>query len=424
MITFFKSLSNKKALTLIDQVLFAFFNFGVIFLISKLAAVEVFADFVVFYSYLMVIFICSSLLIAGPVLVFLTKNWKDNQSVYISGLLRNNFLLNIVLATICYGLLSFQGIEVNYLLMLGIPLFMTSFEVFKKFLFSTQKIHLKHAVIASVLLNTCFVLGVLLNLKALSLHVILSVYCVSYMIASLYLFIIVYQNKDFSIKNLFSTNQVKYGTPIIKQHFNYAKWILIGGIGFWGYSQGIYIFADYLNVEDVTIGKTRTLQNLLNVFSILLITLENYYTPIFSEKSKTQSFSLVHQDMLALIKSNYLKVMLLYVLSIPIGLFFYNYLYASKYGDGLFIFLIFLLMQFILLSIRPFVIVLKSFEKTAPFFLSHILAALSMVIFLPILVYILKDDSYSITIAFTMATFIYALYIFKQYSKVKNLNSI
>lgn len=423
MITFLKGLSNKKALTLFDQVLFAFFNFGVIFLLSKLATVPVFADFVVFYSYLMFIFICSSLLIAGPILVFLTKNWKENQSVYVSGLLKNNFLLNIVLATICFGFLIFKGIEVNYFLMLGIPLFMTSFEVFKKFLFSTQKIHLKHAVIASILLNLSFVLGVLFNLEALSLNIILGVYCASYMISSLYLFIKVYKNKDFHLQNLFSTNPVKGGTPIFKQHFNYAKWILIGGIGFWGYSQGIYIFADYLKVEDVTIGKTRTLQNLLNVFSILLITLENYYTPIFSEKSKHQSFAIVHQDMLSLIKGNYFKIIILYILSIPIGLFFYNYLYASKYGEGLYIFLIFLLMQFILLCIRPFAIVLKSFEKTTPFFLSHVFAALSMILFLPVLVYFLKDDTFSITIVFTLATLIYALYIYSHYNKLKNLNS-
>src|SRR5690606_17932297 len=118
-------------------------------------------------------------------------------------------------------------------------------------------------------------------------------------------------------------------------------------------------------------------------FNILLISLENHYTPILANKATQTNLIGLTNIVVRIIKENYKKVLILFILSIPIGLLFYEMIYGEKYGSGTFVFFIFLLIQFLLVGIRPFTIALKSIENTSPFFVSHLIAVISLIIGVP-----------------------------------------
>src|SRR5690606_19858307 len=208
-------------------------------------------------------------------------------------------------------------------------------------------------------------------------------------------------------------NIYKFNRQVIQVHFKYSKWIILGGIAFWGYSQGVYILAKSCGISDFNIGKVRTIQNLLGVFNILLISLENHYTPIFANKATQTNLIGLTTIVIRIIKENYKKVLILFILSIPLGLLFYDMMYGEKYGNGTTIFLLFLLVQLFLIGIRPFSIALKSIENTVPFFVSHLIAVISLIIVLPVLIYF--ESSYTLPLAILIANFVYVLYIAAHY---------
>ncbi|OAB80226.1 hypothetical protein ULVI_05685 [Cochleicola gelatinilyticus] len=378
-LSFLKSLSSNKSLILFDQALFSLFNFTSIFLLSKLADVDVFGTFVVFQSYIFFSFIFSTFFLSAPILVLLAKNWKERQSVYVSTLLSTNFIISFIIALLCYFFMKQQGIEVAFIYALLVPLLMSAFDIIKKYFFSSFKIDLKHAVIASTLLNVSFFIPVLILRESLSLSVILSLYAIAYAIATSYLiFILIYYRVlDLEFFN-FSKERRIITSQIIHQHFNYSKWIILGGIAFWGYSQGLYIYAKALHVSDFGLSKVKTIQNILGIVNIFIISIENFYTPYFSNYIKNKP----HQELRSLVKQlfqkNYLKILGLIIGVFIFAVVFYSLVYKIKYGAGFFIIVLFTITQLLLLAMRPYIISLKSVEVTYPFFIAHIIAVLTM----------------------------------------------
>lgn len=414
---FLKNVLKDKYLILLDQALLSIVNFGSIIALSSLAKVSAFGDFVIAYSYGYFVFILSSYLFAAPILVFLSKKWHHTKSVYLVGCSTFNLLINLFLAI---GLSFFISYQVNSIFL---PFFffftfgMSFFDLLKKFIFSSRAIKIKYAVISTLILNICFFSLLFYYRQDLTLNNILLIYGISFCLGCLLLlfFIIRKAAPFFKTQTLSKVVDLRLYKTIFLTHFNYAKWIILGGIAFWSYSQGIYILAKAYNISDFTIGKVRTIQNLLGVFNILLIALENHYTPIFSKKVILGNSLNLTKDVRAIFKENYLKFSLLFALAIPIGLLFYNIIYSDKYGEGVIIFFIFFTVQVLLLLIRPIGIALKALEKTKPFFTSHILAAFVMVSSFSLLV-LCKID-YSIVLSIVAANIIYTIYIGWYYIK-------
>ena len=81
-------------------------------------------------------------------------------------------------------------------------------------------------------------------INKLNFSLIISILLYSFLAANICLFIALSYYKVF----VFQSNEIKvrgkhiYKT-IIAEHYNYSKWIIIGGIAFWGYSQGLYILS-------------------------------------------------------------------------------------------------------------------------------------------------------------------------------------
>lgn len=399
--------SQNKYLVLTDQALLSVLNFGSILFLAKVVAIDVFASFVVVYSYLLFIFIFSSLFISAPILVFLSKKWEDKQGAYLTTALLINFIVNILFSLGCYMLLHKQVDGILLYQFLFVSLGMTFFNVLKKFVFSSKKIHVKYAVFSTLLLNVFFFGALMLFKNSMELSVILTIYWVSFFMANLFLFLFLIY------KNIFG-NSVRHFTKVFfvsvfRTHYHYAKWILLGGIAFWGYTQGVYILAKAYDVDDFTIGKVRTIQNLLGVFNILAITFENHYTPIFSKKLIIKRKGKIVALIRGVFKENYKKALFLFVFAIPIGLAFFKFVYAEKYGSGHILFFMFLFLQFILICIKPITIALKCVEITKPFFVSHIIGVTGMIVVLSLFVY--YKISFALPLSIMAATIFYVIFL-------------
>ncbi len=414
-INFLKFIDNKY-LIFLDQSLLSIINFGSILIISKLAAIDVFSSFVVTYSYSYFIYIFSTFFISSPILIFLSKKWKSLEGEYLTISIVLNFIVNIFFSISGYFFLTEQIGWLPFLPFFLLSFSMSFFDILKKFIFSSNGIQIKYGLFGTGIINFIFFTLIFLQSNNLSIESILFVYYISFGSAVIYLLTVI------SFKGIFKTKLIKnfranlfFSREIIEVHFHYSKWIILGGIAFWGYSQGVYIIAKAFGVDDFTIGKVRTVQNLLGVFNILLITLESHYLPIFSRVSLEHQFKKIFIMTRRILNENGIKFSILFLFSIPIGLLFYDILYIDKYGSGTIVFLSFLLIQILLILFKPFSIALKSIEKTKPFFSSHLLAAATTVVCLPI--FQLFTVSYSIPFSLIIANLMYVFYIFIVYRK-------
>lgn len=394
---------ESKYILLVDQAFISIINFGSILVIAKLASILVFSSFVVVYSYLYFTYIFLTLLLSNPILIFLKKKWSNNEENYLMVIILLNIVFNLLISTILYTFLSYQIEGVSYLSFLFVSLSMTLFEILKKYIFSTNNISIIYAMLSSILLNILFFSFLFIFKNELNLNEILKVYWFSFSLVVLSLLSFFYFKKVFNVN--YKNISFAFIIDVAKIHINYSKWLILGGIAFWGYSQGIYIIAKSFNIDDLVIGKVRTIQNLLGIFNILAFTIENYYTPIFSSKVKKNLIAEVIPSLKEYYKENTLRIFILFAAALPIGLYFYNIMYSDKFGNGLIIFIIFYLIQLALIIIKPIAIALKVIEVTKPFFVSHIFAALSLLIFTPFLLN--KNNAVSFSLIFVIANIIY-----------------
>lgn len=394
---------ESKYILLVDQAFISIINFGSILVIAKLASILVFSSFVVVYSYLYFTYIFLTLLLSNPILIFLKKKWSNNEENYLIVIILLNIVFNLLISTILYTFLSYQIEGVSYVSFLFVSLSMTLFEILKKYIFSTNNISIIYAMLSSILLNILFFGFLFIFKNELNLNEILKVYWFSFSLVVLSLLSLFYFKKVFNVN--YKNISFAFIIDVAKTHINYSKWLILGGIAFWGYSQGIYILAKSFNIDDLVIGKVRTIQNLLGIFNILAFTIENYYTPIFSSKVKKNLIAEVIPSLKEYYKENTLRIFILFAAALPIGLYFYNIMYSDKFGNGLIIFIIFYLIQLALIIIKPIAIALKVIEVTKPFFVSHIFAALSLLIFTPFLLN--KNNAVSFSLIFVIANIIY-----------------
>ncbi len=377
-VKFLRIISTEKFLIFIDQSLFALFNFGSIFVLSKLASVTVFSSFVLFQSNIFFLYIFCTFFLSSPILVLFPKKWKDKET-YLKVLFWTNILINLIFSTLLFYFLKKQGINVNYIYIYLIPMLMSLFELFKKYMFSSFKVDFKHAVVSSILLNSLFFLSVVYFKNELSLSTILTLYSLAYLLANLYLLIVFLFLRIVRLSFLFPTFKTEdQFVQILAHHFVYSKWIILGGIAFWGYTQGLFIYSKILGVSDLGIGKIRTIQNLLGIVNIFIVSVENFYTPFFSKFITGKSDSEVHQLVKSIYIKHSLKVFGIIVLVFVFAIVFYQLLYYEKYGEAFLIILLFTLSQLVLFMLRPLIISLKSIEITQPFFLAHLISVLVM----------------------------------------------
>lgn len=359
---------QNKYFLLADQALYSLLNFGSVFLLSKLTSIPVFADFVLVYSYANLIFIFITYFISSPILVFLPKKWGDSTSDYFSSLLVILLLSILGIYLLSFSFVYLQVPNTGFWSFFGMIFGMVLYDVLKKFIYAGKKMSFIYTALSSSFLVLCFFSLILLFREKLSINFISFIYFLSFGIANLLLILFIHQHRLFKVQ--FLNLKVRI---IFKEHFKYSKWIIAGGFLFWVYSQGVYLIADILGIDDLSIGKVRTIQNLLGLFSILIISMESYYIPIFSSQEK-----LLPQPVKDFYKKFKFPLILLLLVSLPVLYLTYNWFYEGKYGDGTIILLIIWCSQFLTVMLKPLSMALKAMEITFPLFMTHIAAIISL----------------------------------------------
>jgi hypothetical protein len=393
-------------------------NFGSVLLLSSLLNENIFSQFVVLYSYSTLINIILTTVFSAPILVFGVKKWSHEKFNYLGTIVICFSFSNILFSFLSFLVLRIQVEEVflyNFLLM---NFGMTLIEIFKRFIFSNKTIPTVIAPLISLLMNCVFFGGVFIFKEALDLNRILLIYWASYLSANLCFVIVMYAltgaKKEISLSRIIDSRFYKL---IFTTHFKYAKWVLAGAVSFWVYSQGIYIFGKAIGVSDFAISKLRIVQNLFGVFTILVMAMDNFLTPSFALKA-LESESLIPVAMKDFYKRYTKPLIVIYIISIPVMYLAYCIIYEEKYGEGIIYILLVWLTQLIAMSTKPISIALKAKEVTYPLFYSHLYAAISMLIFGGLLIFVFEDLGFVFTLVLAFFTanlmnYIYYKRVFK-----------
>jgi hypothetical protein len=378
---FFQKLFSDKYYILSDQALVSVMNFGAVFFLSGFLSDTIFSRFVVLFGYITLANTVLTAVFSSPMLVFATKRWSNTQFNY---LFSNSVLLvtfGFLLALLEFFFLEKQIPDSPFWLFFMVIIGMSAADMLKRFIFSTKSISLIYAPISSVLVNLIFFGGLFLYKKELTLELILIIYVIAYLVSMLLLtlaFFVLSKSTHVNFKGKTAVD-ITYNKEIFTTHFHYSKWILLGSVSFWVYTQGIYIYGNVLGVSDFIIAKTRSIQNLFGIFTILIAAMENYLTPLFTAKAIYSEDS-IPEATENIYKTHLKKTLLIYLLTIPVMWGVYFMYYQESYGDGWSYIIIMWLTQLIAISTKPIAIALKVKEVTYPLFLSHLYAALMMVL--------------------------------------------
>ena len=416
--TFYKKIFSTKYFILADQILTSLMNFGSVLLLSTLLNENIFSEFVILYSYSTLIYIILTTVFSAPILVYGIKKWKHEKFNYLGANIVYFAVFNIALSLLAFLFLRIQVEEVLALNFLLMNFGMTLVDIFKRFIFSNKVISTAAAPLSSLLMNIVFFGGLFIFKENLDINTILVIYWLSYLLASLLFGTLLYfftrVKYELAILRIMNRDFCK---SVFLVHFKYAKWVLAGAVSFWLYTQGIYIFGKAIGVSDFAISKLRIVQNLFGVFTILLMAMDNYLTPSFATKA-FESEKLIPVVMKHFYKKYTKPLFVIYVASIPFMYLAYVVLYQDKYGEGILFILLVWLTQLIAVSTKPISIALKAKEVTHPLFYSHLLAAIAMLIFGGILIFIFDDLGFVLTLllAFVVANlmnFIYYRRVFR-----------
>lgn len=409
-----KNFFQNKYYVVTDQVLVSLLNFGSIVLLSKLASISIFAKFVLTYGYSNLIFILATYFLSAPILVFFPKKNPTESSSYLASLMALNILSAIILSFIGYWLVQLQVGNISFWAFLGINFSMIIHDLFKKFIFAQNRMSYIYTVFSSFILVLLFFGLILYKGNSLDLNTILWVYTLSFLVSSVIMLLFIGKNGFLNKRSFIpSLKNIKLIFVFFLEHYTYSKWIIMAGILFWGYSQGIFILGDILGVSELGISKTRTIQNLLGLFTILIMSMESYFLPSFSRRVG---------NLRTVVKEFYSKftspLIIIFLLSIPVLYFAYHFVYEEKYGNGLYIIGILLVSQIVVVFTKPLSIALKAKEISYPLFIAHLTAVLGLISLGSLFIYLWEDIGIAMTLF--LAYFLSNLVVLYYYKK--NIN--
>jgi len=409
-------LKKQKTNALIEQGLISILNFGAVLIFAKFLKVEDFSQFIIIYSIISLSYLLSTFFVTSPLLVFLPKYWKSLKNTYLIHLFLINVLFSSIIVIFTFLVYGCFKTDVFSIEAFFFAIFWTCYELLRKYVFASG-IKIYGLTVASFLLTFIFFSLIFYGVffSELNINDVFSVYCFSYFVSIVILAFYVLNfdelKKELNSYKVFETNIFR---EIFKTHFIFSKWLILGAIGFWIYSQGYYmIAAEYLT--DLELGKVRTIQNIMGVFSILMVVFENYYS-----SKAAEVYILGGSSELSLFtRKFYLKNMFLYAFIFTIiglvGFILYNIFYLDIYDEGTGMLCAFALSQIILFASKPLIIALRAKEVTFPFTISHFVSAAFIVTLGLVLANYYKDIGMSL--GFLFSSILFTLVILVYYKK-------
>ena len=371
-----KFLLNKYQIVL-EQAAMSLLNFCLIFVLSKIVPVNLFKDFFLGYSIVIIITLVISSFANQPLQVFLRG--KNNKSYFYKVFLMNLLFL-LISSIICVFVITnfyyFLTYSLPYIIILAFVISIydairrVSFVYFQN-KFSTNL--LATSVVLFSFFLTIFFFYTTGNLSIENIYISL---IISYLFG-IFIFILLKFKKIKTLLFQKSETKNKSFLEVFKKHYSYASWLVLGVVFFWTYTQGIYFVAEkYLNVEDF--NAVRISQNLVGVLSVLFVTFENMMLVKMSLIFEQKKLAGINEFVKKLLKKLMLPFIVILIVSSLVMTQLYKIYYQdnSFYSEKITYVLYFFLYQFLFGVSRTFVVALKAINATKYILYSHILAAI------------------------------------------------
>jgi len=407
-------LLNKYQIVL-EQGIMSLLNFCLIFVLSKIVSANLFKDFLLGYSIVIIITLIISSFANQPLQVFLRG--KNNKSYFYKVFLMNLLFL-LITSIICVIVIT----NFYYFLIDSLPYIITLAFVISiydamrrvSFVYFQNNFSANLLTSTSVLFFFFLTIFFFYSVDNLNIENIYISLIISYLLGLfIFIFLKVKSIKILLFQKSESKNKRTFA-EVFKKHYSYASWLVIGIVFFWIYTQGIYFVAEkHLTVEDF--NAVRISQNLVGVLSVLFVTFENTMlvkTSLIFEQKKLAGINVFVKKIL---KKLILPFIVILVLSCLVVTQLYKFYYQdnSFYSDKITYVLYFFLYQFLFGVSRIFVVVLKAINATKYILYSHFLSAIFTILLAQLLFLKFKNGIVLIFIMiFSMLVFSAGIYFF------------
>lgn len=401
-------LFSKGNMLLAEQAAMSFFQFGVIFVLSKTTTSEIFSQYIVVNSVVVFCFLAIQTIISSPTLILSQSRWVDNSAKYF-----NTTLFTTICFVLFIGAPFFLFRFVDTETKLNAFFFLMSlslFDVFRKrFIYEGKQ---TQDLFFTTSISVVSLISLLFFYPSTSLSSIFLVKALIFLLSTIILLI-----RTNTFKLMPNTINKVFIYMFLKEHFKFSKYLVFGVVFYWGYSSGLYIYLyNIINAEQIS--QLKAAQNLSGIFSIFLVYLESRHT---TELSKITAESKSNKkEVLEIIKKGMVRALMISLLSFILMFFLYEIFYTSLYGNGLVLLMIFFFQQLFLLLSKPFAIALKSYKQTKPFLIAH---GLSLV-FSSLLITTIVYNQVSAGIVFMLSSMLFGVIIlFNWIIHEKNFNN-
>ncbi|WP_282122580.1 hypothetical protein [Algibacter mikhailovii] len=368
-----------KSYLLIEQGIISLLNFGLIFILSRIVSPVIFKEFFLGYSIVIMISLIASNFANQPLQVFLKKG-EGNIMDYISKAILLNILTVLFISILCFLVVYFNYTfllnDLIFIIILG--LLVSIYDLIRRisFVYFTNSF-LGNALSSSLIIIS--VLGISAWLYFFGVITPNSVYIALIIGYLLGVFLILFLKRDFIFyHSKFSKSNTKnvLFLNVLKKHYNYARWLVIGIFFFWFYTQGLYFLGEkYIDIEDF--NAVRISQNLVGVLSILFLTFENYMLTKVADVFHIEK----HKGVALFVKNTFKKVAFKFIISLIcisiLILYSYKLYYSNNpfYSEKIIYLYYFFAYQLIFGLSRIFAVALKAINGTKYFFYNHCFTA-------------------------------------------------
>lgn len=393
---------------LAEQAAMSFFQFGVIFVLSKTTTSEIFSQYIVVNSVVVFCFLAIQTIISSPTLILSQSRWAVNSEKYF-----NTTLFTTLFFVLFIGAPFFLFRFVDTETKLNAFFFLLSISLFdatrKRFIYEGKQ---TKELFFTTSTSVTSLLLVLLFYPSASLSFIFLIKALVFFMSTIVLLI-----RINTFKRMPNTINKVFVYMFLKEHFKFSKYLVFGVVFYWAYSSGLYIyFYNIMNAEQIS--QLKSAQNLSGIFSIFLVYLESRHT---TELSKITAEAKSNKNkVLEIIKKGKAMALIISLLSFMFMFFLYEIFYSSLYGNGLALLLIFFFQQLFLLLSKPFAIALKSYKRTSPFLIAH---GLSLV-FSSLLIATIVYNEISAGFVFMLSSMLFGgIILFNWHTHEKNFNN-
>ena len=362
------TVNNIKLFYLVNQILNSGFPFIVLFFSARNLDLEDFGNFSYAYSFIPLFSIPLISFVLFPLLNYYVK-WKNkNEKEYVSA----KFYITIFISFFSTIFLFLILKKIN-VLDYNLFLFILYFFLYKIYEFLRKIFIVKDEITISNFIETLKLVLTCLLLLYLTINKIWSVQN----ILNLILFTIILSNLMYLIFANIKFKKVISFSKIYKQSYSFGKWIFLSNMS-QNLSSNLFIFISTLFITSEAIGMLNAPKLILGFSTVFLLAMENYYTPKIAEKISLKSTSFINE-----LKSLFIDLKWFYIifcfLSI-ILIFAQDYVMSLLFGNNFIeknnYFWGFVLIGFIYTLTRPYLIVMRVFDKTKFIFQSSFILLL------------------------------------------------